>query len=140
MRNARSLAAILLFAGLVACGAATANTNTTATNAASEAPAPVATPLSVGGATLPAGAELSVLQNSCGACHSVGMVTQQRLSAATWKAEVTKMRGFGAPIKAAQEPAFVAYLSKYLGPQVPRSSVHATATAPPITYDRPPQP
>jgi hypothetical protein len=138
MRNALSLAVTLLFAGLAACGGATANT--TATNTPSNAPSPIATPLNVGGATLPAGRELTALQNSCGACHSVGMVTQQRLSAATWKAEVTKMRGFGAPLTAAQEPAFVAYLTRYLGPQVPRSSVHPTATAPPITYSGPPRP
>jgi hypothetical protein len=138
MRNVLSLAATLLVVGVAACAAST--TNTTATNSPSDAPSPAATPLSVDGATLPAGPELTALQNSCGACHSVGMVTQQRLSAATWKAEVTKMRGFGAPLKAAQEPAFVAYLAKYLGPQVPRSGVHATATAPPITYSGPPQP
>jgi hypothetical protein len=138
MRNALSLAAMLLVAGLAACSAATANT--TATNAPSDAPSPTATPLSVGGATLPAGPELTALQNSCGACHSVGMVTQQRLSAVVWNAEVTKMRGFGAPLKAAQEPAFVAYLARYLGTQVPRSGVHATVTAPPITYSGPPRP
>jgi hypothetical protein len=92
------------------------------------------------GATLPAGQELDALQNSCRACHSFNMVTQQRLSAATWKAEVTKMRGFGAPLKAAQEPAVVAYLARYLGPTVPRLHAHATATAPPITYGAPPQP
>jgi hypothetical protein len=138
MRNARSLAATLLFAGLVACGAATANT--TATNTPSDAPSPVATPLNVGGATLPAGPELSNLQNSCGACHSVGMVTQQRLSAATWKAEVTKMRGFGAPLPAAKQAAFVAYLARYLGPTIPRVRAHPTVTAPPISYSGPPTP
>jgi hypothetical protein len=138
MRNARPLAATLLLAGLVACGAATAKT--AATNASSEAPSPIATPLDAGGATLPAGPELTALQTNCAACHSVGLVTQQRLSAATWKAEVTKMRGFGAPLKAAQEPAFVAYLARYLGPQTPRSGVHATATAPPVTYSSPPRP
>jgi hypothetical protein len=42
--------------------------------------------------------------------------------------------------KAAQEAALVAYLSRYLGPQIPRGSVHATATAPPIAYSGPPQP
>jgi hypothetical protein len=93
-----------------------------------------------GPVTLPAGPELTALQNSCRACHSLNMVTQQRLSAATWKAEVTKMRGFGAPLKAAEAPAVIAYLARYLGPTAPRTDVRVTATAPPITYDKPPQP
>jgi hypothetical protein len=136
MRNALFLAAAFLIAGLAGYDKAVANT----TNAPSGPPSPTATPLSVGGATLPAGPELTALQNSCGACHSVGMVTQQRLSAATWKAEVTKMRGFGAPLSAAQQPAFVAYLARYLGPSTPRKGAEPTATAPPITYSGPPQP
>ncbi|HTJ25841.1 MAG TPA: cytochrome C [Candidatus Limnocylindria bacterium] len=97
-------------------------------------------PVHAGPVTLPAGPELLALQNSCEACHSLNMVTQQRLSAATWKAEVTKMRGFGAPLKAAQEPAVVAYLARYLGPTAPRTAVRTTATAPPITYGEPPRP
>lgn len=136
MRNVAFLAAALLIAGVAACGASAANTD----RAASTAPSPAATPLSVGGATLPAGPELAALQNSCRACHSLGMVTQQRLSAATWKAEVTKMRGFGAPLPAAQQPAVVAYLARYLGPTVPRVGAHPTVTAPPITYSGPPKP
>lgn len=136
MRNAGYVVAMLLVAGFAACGARA--TNTTATSAPSDAPAPVATPLNVGGTSLPAGPELTQLQMSCGACHSVGLVTQQRLSPAIWKAEVTKMRGFGAPLTAAQEPALVAYLARYLNPQA-RRGVEATATAPPITYAQAPR-
>jgi hypothetical protein len=33
---------------------------------------------------------------------ALNIVTQQRLSEPTWKAEITKMRGFGALLKAAQ--------------------------------------
>lgn len=136
MRKTLFLAAALCIGGIAIYGKASAVTS----NGPSGPPAPAATPLSVGGATLPAGPELTALQNSCGACHSIGMVTQQRLSAATWKAEVTKMRGFGAPLTAAQQPAFVAYLARYLSPSVPRDGVHPTATAPPITFSGPPRP
>jgi mono/diheme cytochrome c family protein len=142
MRRAPYVAAMLLIARLAACGAATKTTatNTTATSARGDAPSPIASPLKVDGATLPAGPELTALRSNCITCHSAGLVTQQRLSAATWKAEVTKMRGFGAQITPAQEPAFVAYLARYLGPEVPRSSAQPTVTAPPITYSGPPQP
>ncbi len=92
------------------------------------------TPLAVGGATLPAGAELTTLQNSCRACHSFGLVTQQRLSAATWKAEVDKMRGFGAPLPAANEASVVRYLAAHLGPTVPLVPPKERVPAPPITY------
>jgi mono/diheme cytochrome c family protein len=105
-----------------------------------KAPAdPAAAPLHADGARLPAGPELLALQDSCAACHSFNMVTQQRLSATTWKAEVTKMRGFGAPLKAEQVPAVVAYLARYLGTAVPRLRAHPSVTAPPITYTEAPR-
>jgi len=114
----------------VDCGAK----RSTAT-AAAPTPAVRATSLAVGGATLPAGPELAVLQSSCQACHSFGLVTQQRLSAATWKAEVDKMRRFGAPLPKANEAAVVAYLAAHMGPRVPLAAPHTVVTAPPITYN-----
>ena len=137
MRSPVLLAAALLAAMVAACGGAA--THTSSTESPSSKPSPAATPLRVGGATLPAGTELSALQNNCEACHSLNLVTQQRLSAATWKAEVTKMRGFGAPLPAAQQSSVVAYLARHLGPTIPRSGERETATAPPITYSGPPQ-
>lgn len=92
-------------------------------------------PLAVGGATLPAGPELDALRTSCSICHSFGLVTQQRLAAATWKAEVDKMRGFGAPLPTAQEVAVVAYLASHLGPDVPLAAPAAVVPAPPVTYN-----
>ena len=131
MRDALAITPLVLAIGtLTACGP----TRSAATDAAST-PAAQATPLVVGGATLPAGAQLDLLQNSCQACHSFGLVTQQRLSAATWKAEVVKMRGFGAPLPAANEASVVAYLAEYLGPRVPLVAPNTRVTAPPITYN-----
>ena len=127
----------LALLSLAACGGDGQST-AGASSAPTSAPSDVATPLVVGGATLPAGTELTGLQNSCRICHSLGMVTQQRLSAATWKAEVTKMRKWGAPLPAAQQATVVAYLAKYLGPTVPRAGLRTVVTAPPITLAAPP--
>jgi cytochrome c5 len=137
MRSPLAVFAALLVATLAACSS---GTQTSSTTAPSSEPSRVATPLHVDGATLPPGPELAALQNSCQACHSFGMVTQQRLSAATWKAEITKMRGFGAPLPATQQSSVVAYLARYLSPTVPRSRERTTAEAPPITYTSRPQP
>jgi mono/diheme cytochrome c family protein len=102
--------------------------------AAAPPPAAQATPLVADGATLPAGPQLAALQASCQICHSFGLVTQQRLSAATWKAEIVKMRGFGSPLPAADEAPVVAYLAAHLGPSVPAPPPHTVVTAPPVTY------
>jgi mono/diheme cytochrome c family protein len=61
-------------------------------------------------------------------------VTQQRLSAATWKAEIVKMRGFGSPLPAADEASVIAYLAVHLGPSVPQPPPNTVVTAPPVTY------
>jgi cytochrome c oxidase cbb3-type subunit II len=61
-------------------------------------------------------------------------VTQQRLSAATWKAEIVKMRGFGSPLPAADEASVVTYLAVHLGPSVPEPPPHTVVTAPPVSY------
>jgi cytochrome c5 len=133
VRNPLALSILALVgATLVACG--TGRSATTTSAAAAATPHPQSTPLVVGGATLPAGPELDALENSCRACHSLGMVTQQRLSKMTWKAEVEKMRKFGAPLPAAKEAAVVDYLAAHLRPGVPLVAPHAVVTAPPITY------
>ncbi|HVA38368.1 MAG TPA: hypothetical protein VNJ51_12240 [Candidatus Dormibacteraeota bacterium] len=85
------------------------------------------------GPTLPAGPALKAVQTNCQICHSIDMVTTQRLSKATWEVEVTKMMKFGSPLPKADKETVVAYLAKYLAPGVPRYPV-AQATAPPITH------
>jgi len=89
------------------------------------------------GATLPSGAELTALKNSCQICHSFDMVYTQRLSQKTWLAEVTKMMKWGSPLPKKQKDSVIAYLTKYLGPTVPRDSHYATATAPPESIPAP---
>ena len=50
-------------------------------------------PLHADGATLPAGPELDALQNSCRACHSFNMVTQQRHDKHTGKRGCPQQNG-----------------------------------------------
>jgi hypothetical protein len=125
----RSTRAVLLLVVVVACAR---NSGTTAN--VSPPPAQAAAAASFGGANLPPGRELTDLRNSCQICHSPDMWYTQRLSKATWQAEVTKMMGFGAPIPPADKAHVVAYLAKYLGPTVPRRASAPLATPPPITY------
>ena len=106
--------------------------------APTDAPAPVATALAADGATLPPSAAFTALQNNCQACHSLDMVYTQRLSHATWTAEVMKMKKFGAPLSAGDTGALISYLTKYLGPDTPRSGKRELHDAPAITTANPP--
>jgi hypothetical protein len=84
--------------------------------------------------SLPPGPELAALQANCEICHSEDMISTQRLSKATWDAEVTKMMFFGSPLPKSEKDAVVAYLTRYLGPTVPRVSAVPVVSAPPISY------
>ena len=116
------IAMLILLASALLYGGA----NTSASFASTAAKADM-----VGGATLPAGPELTALHNSCEICHSFDMVTSQRLSKAIWAAEVTKMTKWGSPLPKKQQASVVAYLAKYLGPTVPRTGAYPRASAPP---------
>lgn len=136
--------AVGAFAILCACGGGSSTeqtTNATATARAAAGEASAAQPHAAaefGGAKLPKGHELLALQQNCQVCHSLDMVYTQRLSKATWTAEVTKMMKFGAPLAAGDKTAVIAYLAKYLGPSVRRSPDRATAIAPVTTYSSAP--
>lgn len=128
--------AVLACILLSACANNERSSTSTATAAASAAAdaATASTGMSAneyGGAALPKGPELTALQNSCQICHSFDMVYTQRLSQKTWLVEVTKMMKWGSPLPKKQKTSVIAYLTKYLGPTVPRESHYATATAPP---------
>ena len=63
-----------------------------------------------------AGPNLDVVQGNCGSCHSVDYIQTQPRGAKFgkdfWQAEVTKMiKVYGAPIKDADVPKIVEYLS-----------------------------
>ena len=62
------------------------------------------------------GPNLDVVQGNCGSCHSVDYIQTQPRGAKFgkdfWQAEVTKMiKVYGAPIKEADVPKIVEYLS-----------------------------
>ncbi len=90
------------------------------------------------GASLPAGREMTALQTDCEICHGREMWASQRLSRATWEAEVTKMIKFGAPVQKSEKAALVSYLARYLGPGVPRIGKEPIVAAPAISYTGPP--
>jgi hypothetical protein len=89
---------------------------------------------------LPQGPERAALTANCQICHGGDMYETQRLSRATWEAEVTKMVGFGSPLPNSAKEAVVNYLAEYLGTTVPRVSAVPVVTAPPISYTGPPTP
>lgn len=61
----------------------------------------------------PAGENVDVVTNNCTACHSPGMIlSQPKLTAATWTTEVNKMRStYKAPVPDDAVPQIVAYLA-----------------------------
>ena len=52
----------------------------------------------------------------CFACHDDHMMRQQRLTRAQWDREVTKMTGWGAPVKPEQRDGLLDYLSAVYKP------------------------
>ena len=61
----------------------------------------------------PPGENVDVVTNNCTSCHSAGMIlTQPKLTAATWTTEVNKMRHtYKAPVPDEAVPQIVAYLA-----------------------------
>ena len=65
---------------------------------------------------LPAGGEKALVEKTCGTlCHSIEVVTSQRMNTAEWNAVVQNMVARGAPASDAEVKVIVDYLSKTLG-------------------------
>jgi len=65
---------------------------------------------------LPPGGEKALVEKTCGTlCHSVEVVTSQRMNATEWNAVVQNMVARGAPASDAEVKVIVDYLSKTLG-------------------------
>lgn len=90
---------------------------------AAPAPAPIAmaAPVAVLGADhLPTREpQRSIVLGQCQICHSSEYVQQQRLTPAQWRATVTKMIGWGAPITAAEGEALAQVLAEAYPPDRP---------------------
>lgn len=61
---------------------------------------------------LPDGAGVEIARGSCLSCHGPEPITQQRLTASQWSAEVDKMVRWGASVPAERKQALVDYLSR----------------------------
>ena len=67
-------------------------------------------------AVLPPGGAKALIDQTCGTgCHTVEVVTSQRMNAAEWSAVVQNMVARGAQASDAQVQAMVDYLAKTLG-------------------------
>jgi len=67
-------------------------------------------------AALPKGGEKALVEKTCGiGCHSVEVVTSQRMNAKDWDAIVQSMVARGAQASDAEVKAIVDYLAKNLG-------------------------
>jgi quinoprotein glucose dehydrogenase len=65
---------------------------------------------------LPSGGAKALVEHSCGTgCHSVEVVTSQRMNSAEWNSVVRNMLARGAQVSDAEVPAIVEYLAKTLG-------------------------
>ena len=72
-------------------------------------------------ALLPDGPGKAEVVASCQLCHSLTMITSQRIPEKTWLAELNKMEGWGAPLAPADNAKVAAYLAKYFNPDVPEA-------------------
>ncbi|HMD02268.1 MAG TPA: hypothetical protein VKG44_04815 [Candidatus Baltobacteraceae bacterium] len=70
---------------------------------------------------LPTAPEKAQIVSYCQTCHSVGLITQQRLTEAAWTNELLKMEKWGAGLDAGQNAAIAAYLARNFGPDTPEA-------------------
>jgi hypothetical protein len=67
-------------------------------------------------AALPAGGAKALIEKTCGTgCHSVEVVTSQRMNKAEWTAVVQNMVALGAQASDPEVDVIVEYLAKALG-------------------------
>lgn len=66
--------------------------------------------------SLPAGGPKKLVEQKCGTCHPVEVVTSQRMNRQDWNTIVQNMVARGAPASDAEVNAIVDYLAKELGP------------------------
>jgi hypothetical protein len=74
---------------------------------------------------LPAGPAQAKVTTACTECHETRIISQQRLSKASWTKEVDKMIKWGAVVDPADRDSFIEYLSVNFPPdkapeQMPR--------------------
>jgi quinoprotein glucose dehydrogenase len=91
-----------------------------APDASPATPVPVATVAVLGADHLPTREpQRSIVLGQCQICHSSEYVQQQRLTPAQWRATITKMIGWGAPITVAEGEALAQVLAEAYPPDRP---------------------
>ena len=65
---------------------------------------------------LPPGDGMTIVQSRCLLCHDASLINQQRLTPTQWEAELTKMQGWGSPIRDDEKMQALAYLIAHAGP------------------------
>ena len=58
---------------------------------------------------------IELLTGRCAICHSLDLVTQQRLSRDRWTSVVTKMVHWGAPLSPSEQAMLIEYLVQHYG-------------------------
>ncbi|MEB3222523.1 MAG: hypothetical protein VKS61_10635 [Candidatus Sericytochromatia bacterium] len=79
----------------------------------------------------PPGAGRELVTTRCLFCHQAELIVGQRLTAAQWHKEVTKMVRWGAPLDAKEQAVLADWLARHYGPEQPPARPAAlTLTAP----------
>ena len=68
------------------------------------------------GVALPEGKGVEKVKQSCGICHGIEVVAQQRLDRTEWTRVVDQMIEFGAALRPDDRRDIVDYLASFLGP------------------------
>jgi cytochrome c oxidase cbb3-type subunit 3 len=71
---------------------------------------------------------MRLLQARCAVCHSLDLVTQQRLDRARWEATVTKMVHWGAQLSAEEQQVLAEYLAGRFHPDTPEAPAEPQVT------------
>ena len=79
---------------------------------------------------LPPGDGKEIVQQKCGGCHALKVVTSKRASKEQWATLVDQMVTRGAEIEDEDIETVVDYLAKSFGPNVPPDAYAAAATHP----------
>lgn len=61
---------------------------------------------------------VQLLNTRCAMCHSIDLITQQRLGESKWRAEIEKMIGWGAYLSLPEQDILVSYLASRFHPDL----------------------
>ena len=65
-----------------------------------------------------------IAQQACSVCHGLDYPFEARRTASEWEATVNDMIGRGAPLLEGERPLLLQFLTKYYGPEKPRTNIN----------------